>query len=104
MDLPSVTVLIPSRPEQKEIKAVAAAKLPDYPAKKVEILLARGKQPSVQRNAALRAARGDLIYFLDDDSVAEPGNLKRAIQHFNDPSVKMVGGPNLCPSDAPARE
>ena len=81
--------------------AVTAARALDYPADKVEIILARGKQPSVQRNTALRAARGELIYFLDDDSLALPGNLRRAVEHFRDPQVQMAGGPNLCPADAP---
>jgi succinoglycan biosynthesis protein ExoA len=102
--LPSVTVVIAARPEQVDIKAVTGAKSLDYPADKLEIIVARGKQPSVQRNAALRAARSELIYFLDDDSVPQPANLKRAVQHFRDPAVKMVGGPNLCPPDAPALE
>jgi succinoglycan biosynthesis protein ExoA len=102
--LPSVTVLIAARPDQAEIKAVTAAKLLDYPKEKLEIVVARGKQPSVQRNAALRAAHGDLIYFLDDDSVPPPGNLRRAVGAFSDPQVKMVGGPNLCPADAPFLE
>jgi succinoglycan biosynthesis protein ExoA len=58
----------------------------------------------VQRNAALRAARGDWIYFLDDDSLPPPGNLRLALEYLRDPEVKMVGGPNLCPPDAPALE
>jgi cellulose synthase/poly-beta-1,6-N-acetylglucosamine synthase-like glycosyltransferase len=70
----------------------------------MEIILARGKQPSVQRNMAVEAATGDLIYFLDDDSVPPVDNLKRAVAHFADPAVKMVGGPNLCPPDAPEIE
>ena len=102
--VPSVTVLVAARPEQTEIKAVNASRLLDYPADKLQILVARGKQPSVQRNAAMKAARGDLIYFLDDDSVPAPGNLRRAVAHFADPGVKMVGGPNLCPPDAPSLE
>ena len=72
-NVPSITVLIAARPGQTEIKAVAASRALDYPADKLEILVARGKQPSAQRNAGLRAARGDLIYFLDDDSVPNPG-------------------------------
>lgn len=103
-NLPSVTVLIPTRPDLADIKAVAAARRLDYPADKLEILVARGKQPSVQRNTGLRAARGELIYFIDDDSVAQPGNLRRAVEHFRDPKVEMVGGPNLCPPDAPPLE
>ena len=55
--LPSVTVIIPARPEPAEILAVTAAQRLDYPPDKLQIIVARGKQPSVQRNAALRAAR-----------------------------------------------
>jgi len=102
--VPSVTVLIAARPGQAEIKAVAASRALDYPAGKLEIIVARGQQPSAQRNAALKAAHGDLIYFLDDDSAPDSENLHRAVSHFNDPKVQMVGGPNLCPPDAPPIE
>ena len=103
-NLPSVTVLIPTRPEQAEVSAVTAARRLDYPPDKLEILVARGKQPSVQRNTGMRAARGELVYFLDDDSLAQPGNLRRGVEHFRDPKVQIVGGPNLCPPDAPELE
>jgi cellulose synthase/poly-beta-1,6-N-acetylglucosamine synthase-like glycosyltransferase len=103
-NLPSVTVLIAARPGQTGIKAVTASRALDYPPERVEILVARGQQPSAQRNAALKAARGDLIYFLDDDSVPDPGNLRRAVSQFKDPTVQMVGGPNLCPAGAPPIE
>jgi len=103
-NLPTVTVLVPARFGLAEIKAVTAARQLDYPADKLEILVARGTQPSIQRNTGLRAAHGVLVYFLDDDSMPEPGNLRRAISHFADPKVKIVGGPNVCPSDAPALE
>jgi len=102
--LPSVTVIIAARPEQSEIKALTASRALDYPPDRLEIIVARGKQPSVQRNAALNAAHGELIYFLDDDSVPEPKNLRRIVGHFSDPKVMMVGGPNLCPKDAPPLE
>lgn len=99
--LPSVTIIIPTRPGQTEVLAVAGARAVDYPRDRLEILVARGRQPAVQRNAALRAARGELIYFLDDDSRPQPDNLRRALAHFARPEVQMVGGPNLCPPDAP---
>lgn len=103
-NLPSVTVLIPTRPDQAEIAAVMAARRFDYPPDRLEILVARGKQPSVQRNAGMKQARGELIYFLDDDSLAQPDSLRRGVQHFQDASVKIVGGPNVCPPDAPVLE
>jgi succinoglycan biosynthesis protein ExoA len=102
--LPRVTIITAARPEQSEIKSVKAAKVLDYPAGLIEIIVARGKQPSVQRNAALKIARGEWIYFLDDDSVPPPGNLRYAAKYFADPAVKMIGGPNLCPPDAPPLE
>jgi hypothetical protein len=103
-NLPTVTVLIAARPGQAEVKAVAAGRALDYPPAKLQIIVARGRQPSAQRNAALKAARGDLIYFLDDDSVADRSNLRRAVSHFTRPEVVMVGGPNLCPAGSPTLE
>lgn len=99
--VPSVSVIVAARPEQADVVAVAAVKKLEYPRSHLELLVARGRQPSVQRNAALKVARGELVYFLDDDSVPDPGNLRRAIAHFADPAVKAVGGPSLCPLEAP---
>jgi succinoglycan biosynthesis protein ExoA len=102
--LPTVTVLIAARPGQAEVQAVAAARDLDYPPERLEILVARGKQPSAQRNAGMKAARGELIYFLDDDSVPRKENLRSAVKQFSSAEVKMVGGPNLCPPQAPVIE
>ena len=99
--LPTVTVIIPARPDMAEVRAVAPARQLDYPPARLEIILARGKQPSVQRNVALRAAAGEIIYFLDDDSIAFPQNLRRGLAQFASAEVKMVGGPSLCPPEAP---
>jgi GT2 family glycosyltransferase len=52
----------------------------------------------------LREASGEIIYFLDDDSQPGPEVLRSAVEHFRDPAVQMVGGPNLCPPDAPFLE
>jgi succinoglycan biosynthesis protein ExoA len=99
-----VTVIIPTRPGAGEVLAVAGARALQYPKERLEILVARGRQPAVQRNAALRAARGDLIYFLDDDTVPRPDNLQRALTTFRNPAVTILGGPNLCPPTAPQLE
>jgi succinoglycan biosynthesis protein ExoA len=101
--LPQVTVVIPARHGQLDLHAVAASLLLDYPPSGVEILVARGNQPSAQRNMAAREAQGQWIYFLDDDSCPDPGNLRRALGHDR-PEVAGVGGPTLCPPNAPLLE
>jgi succinoglycan biosynthesis protein ExoA len=107
-NLPLVSVIIPVHPAKLEANAANASRLMDYPGDKMEIVIVRSTNlatyPSMKRNAAIRAVKGDLIYFLDDDSVPLPGNLRRAVAYFSDPQVQGVGGPNLCPADAPPLE
>jgi hypothetical protein len=102
--LPLVTIIIPTKPDLKEIQAVGAALKLDYPKDRLEIIVARGTQPAVQRNKALREARGELVYFLDDDSIPQPDNLRRVTAWFERPEVQIVGGPNICPPEAPKLE
>ena len=103
-DLPSVTIVVPARPGQSDISVLDAVRALDYPREQIEMLVARGRQPAAQRNAALKIARGELVYFLDDDSRPAPDNLRRAVPRFSDARIKMVGGPSLCPADAPLIE
>ncbi len=101
---PLVTVVIAARPGQSEIKALAASRALEYPRDRLDFIVARGTQPAIQRNQAIRAARGDWIYFLDDDSVPPSDNLKKILGLLGRPGVQMVGGPNLCPPEAPLLE
>ncbi|MCU0787992.1 MAG: glycosyltransferase [Verrucomicrobia bacterium] len=103
-DLPVISIIIPAPPDLDGVKSAEAARQMDFPRDQIEILVARGRQPSAQRNRALREARGELIYFLDDDVLPDPANLRRIVETFGDSRVAMLGGPNLCPADAPALE
>jgi succinoglycan biosynthesis protein ExoA len=102
--LPVVSIIIAAPPDMAEVKAVAAVRALDYPRELLELIIARGRQPSVQRNEAVKVARGEWIYFLDDDSIPERENLCRAMRFFNEAGVGMIGGPNVCPDDAPMLE
>ena len=102
--LPTISVIIAARPGQDHIQAVDATRRLDYPPEKLELIVARGTQPAVQRNVAIREAKGEWIYFLDDDSMPPRDNLRKVIGYLQRPGVEMVGGPNLCPEDAPPLE
>ena len=99
--LPTVTIIVPARPGESRILALEAVRTLDYPRERMDMIVARGKQPSVQRNTAIKSAQGELIYFLDDDARPAAGALRRAAEHFARTDVQMVGGPNVCPADAP---
>ena len=70
--------------------------MPDDPG--YEILLAEGRAPSRQRNLAASEAGGDVLYFLDDDSLISPENLALCSAGMSDPAVAVVGGPSLTPA------
>lgn len=92
-----VSIIIPVKPGGK-VGAIAALKnlAPDSPDH--EIIVAEGKKPSRQRNLAAQAARGDILYFLDDDALAVPDALKRLVASFEEQKVAAVGGPSITPS------
>lgn len=62
-----------------------------------EILLAEGTAPSLQRNRAAKEAAGEILYFLDDDSLVAPENLALCAAGMGDPAVAVVGGPSITP-------
>lgn len=100
METKSVSIIIPVKPGGT-VKALEALQCIDYPPEAVEIIVAEGKCPSRQRNTAAAAAKGDFLYFLDDDSMTSPRFLQKAVAHYGDASVAVVGGPSLTPATDP---
>lgn len=91
------SIIIPVKPGRR----VAACEylkniLPDD--QRYELLLAEGCAPSQQRNLAAQEASGDVLYFLDDDSLISPGNFLFCSDGLSDPAVAVVGGPSITPS------
>ena len=95
-DTTPVSIIIPVRPGGL-VRAVERLHGVDYPAGSVEVLVAEGCSPSRQRNRAAAMAKGEILYFLDDDSLVDPGFLRRVAALFADPRVAAAGGPSLTP-------
>lgn len=95
--MPTVSFIIPVKPggviaAMASLRHVAAASYP------FEILVAEGSQPSRQRNAAVNESYGEIVYFLDDDSLVNPDCLAVCIRAMEDTSVAVAGGPSLTPA------
>lgn len=94
---PQITVVIPHRAEEPVSATVEA--LAGHNSASFEVLTVSGNQPSFQRNRAVEQARGDYVYFLDNDSIPEPGNLDRIVSFFAEhPQAAVLGGPSLTPA------
>ncbi|MFB3894813.1 MAG: glycosyltransferase family 2 protein [bacterium] len=89
------TVIVPVAPGGDVSKVTESIAKINYPAEKFEFLVAEGKQPSRQRNLAAQQAKGDIIYFLDNDSETTPEMFNKAAECYTDSKIVMVGGPNL---------
>ena len=65
-----------------------------------EIIIVKGKQPSIQRNEATKIARGEILYFLDNDSIPDLNNFERMIKFFElHKDASVIGGPSLMSED-----
>lgn len=113
MELPFVSIIIPTWRHNKVLKQCVDSLLNlDYPADSVEIILlskerlqliphARVQQIRVgqgvnyvhARNIGVTRSRGELIAFLDDDVIAPPDWLKKAVSYFSTSNIALLGGP-----------
>jgi glycosyltransferase involved in cell wall biosynthesis len=81
--------------------------LPDEPADlghqpfDLRVLATGKKRPAEKRNAGIRAARGEIVAFLDDDAFPCSNWLEHAVAYFTLPDVGGVGGPGVTPSNDP---
>ena len=74
------------------------------PAGGLQILIAIGRHPARQRNAALSRSKGEIIVFLDNDCAIGPMYWQALERAFARPEVEVVGGPALLRPDAQGTE
>lgn len=65
-----------------------------------QILVAIGRHPARQRNAALSRSLGEIIVFLDNDCAIGPDYWTKLERDFARPEVEVVGGPALLRPEA----
>lgn len=93
-DLPRFSFIIAARNAESCQIALRSALQQVYPADRVEILVATGRNPSEQRNQAAEIARAPWLYFLDDDTRLDPKALRTAADFIGQQEgVHTFGGP-----------
>lgn len=116
-ELPSVTVIVPGYRERQTLpRKVKALERLDYPAERIEILVAIDGDEELARlageasprakvlfspdrggkaagmNRALEEARGEVVVMTDANNLLEPGSVRAALRHFADPAIWAVAG------------
>ncbi len=77
---------------------VMAAYTADHPVRFIE---QDNAGPAAARNAGVAASRGDLVVFIDDDVIPEPGCLAAHVARHGANRGLVVIGPMLTPTDVP---
>lgn len=80
------------------VAAFEAIRKSSFENDRFEVLLAEGSSPSLQRNLAANQATGDILYFIDDDSILNDGNFSTCSVLMDDEKVAVVGGPSITPA------
>ncbi len=96
----SFSIIIPVAPNENYTKTLNAIKKFNYNFNKVEVIIIRGNQPSIQRNIASQKAKNEILYFLDNDSIPGKNNLV-ILNHLLNQSkdCAVIGGPSLSPEN-----
>jgi GT2 family glycosyltransferase len=103
-DATRFTVIVPMSHFQAEQPVLVSLRDTPAPEGGIQIVVAEGKHPARQRNAALAQARGDIVVFLDNDCSISATYWKELEETFARPEVEIVGGPALLRPQASAWE
>ena len=54
-------------------------------------------RPAEKRNIGIKAAKGEVVAFIDDDAYPDARWLENAIKYFGEPTIGALGGPGVTP-------
>ena len=97
-----------------ELEIIVAGKIPD-PGVAAAVARLQAQHPQIEhlpisfakgdssekKNAGWRAARAEVVAFLDDDVIVQPDWPQRILEPFREARVGLVSGPSLVPADLP---
>lgn len=96
---PRLSIIVPVRPGGSVEAVLDGVMSWGYPVEHIELILAEGNMPSRQRNLAAQAASGEVLVFLDNDSLPAESWVQRLLEDFAaHPEAVGVGGPNVTPA------
>ena len=58
-------------------------------------------RPAEKRNIGIKAAKGEIVAFIDDDAYPDAHWIEYAVRYFGDGTVGAVGGPGVTPPNDP---
>lgn len=88
---PSFSIIIAS----KSGKSLLLERLGQNSIEDGEVIVVRGDRPGKSRNKGVMLSKAEFLVFLDDDAIIDIDVIRRALRHFSDRRVAVVGGPNL---------
>ncbi|MFH0732491.1 MAG: glycosyltransferase [Candidatus Omnitrophota bacterium] len=91
------SLIIPVGPGRKVEVKDSIARL-DYPKGAFEVIIEEGKNPSKNRNKAIKRSKGEIMLLLDDEAIFEKDLLDKADNFFKAyHGYDILGGPQLTP-------
>ena len=90
---PVVSVVMPVAPGRSWLPAVRSLAAAAAGGPETELIVVSGTQPSQQRNLAAQEARGEYLYFIDNDSHVQLGTIGRLVSVLRATGATLAGGP-----------
>lgn len=94
-----ISFIIPIPPEGECDLSLASIRRQNYDPGLIEVLVTVGRHRSIQRNEAIAAASGEILFFLDNDVIIkDPEYIHKHLSLYQaDPLLASIGGPSLTP-------